>query len=120
MERVSQEFYCGTCKGYCIIRLNTALDKYEVDIRCPNCGHEHRRHVYKGHVKERGRYMSSAREIIVPNKATYSKEPRTPGMIAAHARGDHTWDRCDLRRDGVLLETPRKNPWLKKLGLVSQ
>lgn len=105
-KRITQEFYCGTCQGYCLIRLNTGLDNIEVDIRCPNpdCHHEHRRRVYKGRIEERGRYGAGAKPKfrICTTKATYSKKPRTKTMEKAQKDG-WTGARCDLRRDGVIL-----------------
>ena len=104
-QRITQEFYCGTCKGYCLIRLNVALDNIEVDIRCPNpdCKHEHRRRVYKGRIEERGRYGGAdVKQRIRTTLATYSKQPRTKTMKKAERKGS-SCDRCDLRRDGVIL-----------------
>lgn len=106
-KRITQEFYCGTCKGYCLIRLNVGLNNIEVDICCPNpdCNHEHRRCVYKGRIEERGRFGGSKiKERIRTTFATYSKTPRTRAMSRAEKRGS-TYDRCDLRRDGIILTT---------------
>lgn len=104
-KRITQEFYCGTCKGYCLFRLNVGLNNIEVDIRCPNpdCNHEHRRCVYKGRIEERGRFGGGKiNQRIRTTFATYSKKPRTKAMDKAQKNG-YTGARCDLRRDGVIL-----------------
>ena len=51
MSRISQEFYCGECSGYFVVRLNIALN-HEAEIVCPNCGHEHCRVVRNGIITE--------------------------------------------------------------------
>lgn len=79
MPRVSQEFYCNECDGYFIVRLNTKLN-HEAVIRCPNCGHEHRRCVKNGEIYEQGRFSSDHKETILPTKTSYSKKPFTEEM----------------------------------------
>lgn len=98
MDRVSQEFYCGECSGYFLIRLNTALN-HEAEIKCPNCGHEHRRCVVNGEIFEKGRHTTTSREKILTSMASYSKTPITQKM-----RDAHEGKQFHGRRDGVVLE----------------
>ena len=97
MERVSQEFYCHECDGYFLVRLNTAIN-HEVEVRCPNCGHEHRRCIVHGQILENGRYKSDVREKILTSMANYSKTPRTHKM--QEDEKSKKWG----RRDGVIIE----------------
>ncbi len=87
MERVLQEFYCGECQGFFTIKLNMALN-HEVEICCPNCGHEHRRCIVEGHVYESGRYQTNSKEKIRTSKASYTKDPITEKMKTARSRRD--------------------------------
>lgn len=102
MARISQEFYCGECKHYFFVRLNSQLT-HEVLIVCPNtaCNHEHRRCVVNGEIRELGRFQSDIREEIVSTPVSLSKEPRTLKMRNA------ALDRLQAysgRRDGVTIE----------------
>ncbi len=99
MARVSQEFYCGECKHYFIVRLNMSLNQ-EVHIQCPNnaCKHEHRRCIKNGLIFESGRYHTDAKEEVLPNPATLSKTPKTDKMKKAHEESSY-----NQRRDGVPL-----------------
>lgn len=90
MSRVSQEFYCGECNGYFVVRLNMAIN-HRVEIICPNCGHQHLRNIVDGVIYEKGRYDGKAVEEIMPTKASYSKKSRTEAMVNS------------AKRDGVVL-----------------
>lgn len=103
MGRISQEFYCGECKGYFVVRLNIELN-HEVEIACPNCGHEHRRCIVDGLIFEQGRHTTQVKEKILVTKANYSKTPITEKMREAHNRA------YGGRRDGVPL--PMMDQWL--------
>jgi predicted RNA-binding Zn-ribbon protein involved in translation (DUF1610 family) len=92
-ERASQEFYCGACEGYFMVRLNMALN-HEVHVKCPKCGHEHRRVIKGGVIYDNGRYKSEVVENILTTMATYHKEPVTVKMKKAQKWG---------RRDGIEL-----------------
>jgi len=103
MSRVTQEFYCGECQGYFLIRLNMVLN-FEAFIRCPNCGHEHRRVVMNGEIYEQGRYKVDVKETIRTTKSQYSKEPFTKKMKDARKWSD--------RRDGVEIDYEMAQRWL--------
>ena len=105
MSRVSQEFYCGECQGYFVVRLNMALN-FEAYIKCPKCGHEHRRVIKDGQIHEVGRYASNVKETILTTLATYSKEPFTEKMQKATRYGD--------RRNGVPIDPIMSDRWLEK------
>lgn len=107
MERITQEFYCGECKGYFLVRLNMSLN-FEALIKCPNCGHEHRRVVKNGEIFEQGRHQVDVRETILTTMATYSKEPFTDKMKKAHTK--QSWDG---RRDGVPIDHMLADRWLQ-------
>lgn len=102
MERISQEFFCGECHGYFLVRLNIALN-HEAEIVCPNCGHEHRRCIKDGQIYEQGRFNTTIKEKIRPTSATYSKTPLTEKMQQAH-------EKHGSRRDGVPVMMDR---WLE-------
>lgn len=104
-QRASQEFYCGECVGYFLVRLNMALN-HEVEVRCPNCGHEHRRVVRDGVIYESGRFASSVKEKVLTTIATYHKEP-----ITEHMQNAHAWD----RRDAVKISADQKSRWSEML-----
>lgn len=109
MARISQEFYCGECKGYFLVRLNMALN-FEAEIVCPNCGHKHRRCVKDGQIYEGGRFNTDSKEEIMPTKASYSKTPLTEKMQKAHEKNDFNG-----RRDGVVVcdRPPMYDRWLE-------
>lgn len=104
-QRASQEFYCGECNGYFMVRLNMALN-HEVHVKCPNCGHEHRRVVQDGIIYESGRYGSDVKERVLTTIATYHKEPITERMIKAHAKKQYAG-----RRDGVKMTSEQLERW---------
>ena len=104
MSRLSQEFYCGECKGYFIVRLNMSLN-FEALIKCPNCNHEHRRVIKDGEIYEIGRHQVPVKETILTTIATYSKEPFTDKMKEAHKKGG--WG----RRDGVVFDNTMAERW---------
>jgi len=107
MGRISQEFYCGECKGYFAIRLNMSLN-HEVEIVCPNCKHEHRRRIEDGQIFERGRHITPISEKILTSMANYSKTPITQRMRDAHEKQIYS-----ARRDGVPYENqPMMEQWL--------
>ena len=93
MARVLQEFYCGECDGYFFVKLNMALN-HEIELRCPNCAHEHRRCIVEGQIYESGRYRTDSKEKVLTSKATYSKLPLTEKMKELHTKNGN-------RRDGV-------------------
>lgn len=103
MSRVTQEFYCGECRGYFLVHLNMSLN-IEVHIKCPKCGHEHRRVIKDGEIYEKGRYAVDAKETIHTTIAQYSKEPFTAKMQRASRWGD--------RRDGVPMDYAMAERWL--------
>ena len=98
MAKTSQEFYCGECKGYWILILNSYLDGYEVEVVCPNCNHEHRRCISKGQIVESGRFANAPKEKIISPKSSYHKEP-------IHIRMDKAKKSFDSRRDGAVLKS---------------
>lgn len=102
---MSQEFYCGECNGYFVVRLNMALN-HVVHVQCPECGHEHRRVIKHGVIYENGRYNESVVENIHTTKATYSKEPLTEKMRKAHDANSYSG-----RRDGVKLTNEQLSRW---------
>jgi hypothetical protein len=103
MSRVTQEFYCGECQGYFLVRLNMALN-FEAHIKCPKCEHEHRRIIKDGEIYEKGRYGVDVKETIHTTMAQYSKEPFTAKMKKASKWGD--------RRDGVPMDHVMAERWL--------
>lgn len=105
MSRISQEFYCGECTGYFLVRLNDSLN-HGVEIVCPNCGHEHRRCIVDGQIFENGRHETPVKEKIRPTKVSYSKEPLTTQMKQAGGWGQ--------RRDGSILTEMMRSRWLEK------
>lgn len=112
MGRVSQEFYCGECDHYFVVRLNMALN-HEALIVCPNkdCKHEHRRCIVEGIIYEQGRFETDHEEEILPNPATLSKTPITDKMRkAAETEGPRSY--CKKRRDGVPLG-PLAESWAR-------
>lgn len=106
MSRVTQEFYCGECQGYFLVRLNMALN-FEALIKCPKCGHEHRRCINNGEICEQGRHHTDVRETIHTTMATYSKEPFTDRMRKAHDQRSYSG-----RRDGVPIDPIMAGSWL--------
>lgn len=104
-QRTSQEFYCGECKGYFLVRLNMALN-HEVFVKCPNCDHEHRRVIKDGTIYESGRFSADAKEVLRTTMATYHKEPITERMKKAHDKNSY----CD-RRDGAVMSTAQMERW---------
>jgi hypothetical protein len=104
-QRASQEFYCGECEGYFIVRLNMALN-HEVYVKCPNCGHEHRRVVQDGLIYELGRFATEAKEKVLTTKATYHKEPVTDRLREAHKKLSYS-----ERRSGVEMSDDSLSRW---------
>jgi len=102
-----QEFYCGECVGYFMVKLNMALN-YEVHIKCPKCGHEHRRVIKDGEIYENGRYQVDIKETVHTTIATYSKDPFTKKMQEAHE--NNSWGE---RRDGVPFNSVMADRWLQ-------
>jgi hypothetical protein len=123
VNRQTQEFYCGECKGYFMVTLNIALN-HEVEVVCPgpNCGHEHRRCVVDGQILENGRFSSNSKEKLRPSSASYSKEPLTAKMQAA-AKNNGGSGYCGQRRDGSVLSPAMMDRWLevaaREKGIVS-
>lgn len=107
-RRTSQEFYCGECKGYFIVRLNVALN-HEMVMKCPKCGHEHRRVIKDGVIYESGRFESPVKERVLTTLATYHKQPVTDRMKRAH--GIISWGG---RRDGVQMTPEQMERWAEK------
>ena len=94
MDKIRQEFYCGNCSGYFRIKLAMNYDRI-IHLNCPNCGHQHKRKIVSGIIKEEGRdYGDAVEEIVVP-KSAYSKEPLSEHFRAARAFAQ--------KRDGIKL-----------------
>jgi len=104
-QRVTQEFYCGECQGYFMVRLNMALN-HEVHVKCPSCGHEHRRVIKDGVIYESGRYSADVKETVRTTMATYHKEPITERMRKAHDGSSYGG-----RRDGVEMSAAQMERW---------
>src|SRR5262245_55214998 len=77
--RVLQEFYCGECHKFFDVKLNVALN-HEIHVRCPGCGHEHRRCIENGLIKENGRYKNDLKETVVASKASLRDKPFSKAM----------------------------------------
>jgi ribosomal protein L32 len=90
-----------------MIRLNMSLN-FEAHIKCPNCGHEHRRVIKDGEIYEQGRHHADVKETIHTTMATYSKEPFTDKMKKAHEK--RSWND---RRDGVPIDYYMADRWLQ-------
>ena len=103
MSRISQEFYCGECSGYFLVRLNINLN-HEIEVVCPNCGHEHRRCIVEGQIFEQGRFKVNSKEKVRPTKASYAKEPLTTKMRLSGSS----------KRDGSILTEQMRSRWLEK------
>ena len=88
--KVFQEFYCGECRGYILVKLNMSLN-HVVEVVCPNCDHHHLRNIKDGQIFEQGRGTGAYKEEICPPKSAYSKESRV---------------NTPPRRDGVKIEKP--------------
>ena len=73
--KIFQEFYCGECRGYILVKLNMALN-HVVEVVCPNCDHHHLRNIMDGQIFEKGRMNGQYKEEICPPKSAYSKESR--------------------------------------------
>jgi hypothetical protein len=95
--KVFQEFYCGECQGYILIKLNMALN-HIVHVVCPNCGHQHKRCIQDGQIFEKGRESGMHVEELCPPKSAYSKEPRSLKMESATGYSS--------KRDGQKIEKP--------------
>lgn len=106
-QRTSQEFYCGECSGYFLVRLNMALN-HGIMVCCPKCGHEHRRVIKDGVIYENGRYDSTVKEKVLTSMATYHKEPVTEQMKKAHS--ERSWG---SRRDGITMTDDQLMRWLE-------
>jgi hypothetical protein len=104
MARMSQEFYCGECQNYFIVRLNMELN-HEVLVVCPNkkCKHEHRRRIENGQIFESGRFSKEPAEHVLANVATLSKIPFTEQMQKAAEKNSYGG-----RRDGVPIIDPMR------------
>jgi hypothetical protein len=77
-----------------------------VEIRCPNCDHQHRRCIKDGQILEQGRHSSPSKEIIRPLKSTYSKQPLTEKMREAQESNRSA-------RDGECVSHEMFNRWLE-------
>jgi len=108
--RITQEFYCGECSGYFLVRLNMELNSV-VMIRCPKCSHLHQRCINDGQIFEKGRHQTSVKENIRTTMATYSKEPHTVKMQEAQKKNKHS-TYCADRRDGVPMSQDQMDRWL--------
>ena len=49
---VNQELYCHNCNRYVQFRIDNELDGEHI-VKCPNCNHEHYRHVDHGKITDR-------------------------------------------------------------------
>ena len=127
MASVWQEFYCGNCQGYILVKLNLALNMI-VEVCCPGwhgddtsklCKHKHLRCIKDGRIFENGRKEGQCKEEICPPRSAYSKEPFTKHMrdvTQANAwkekrDGAVIKDSNDLVRDAMMQEI-----WFEKFG----
>lgn len=81
-RRIEVEFWCGECKHYIYLKLNTALEGNHVVV-CPQCNHKHYRVVNNGIITgdryEEGKCIA---DEIMPMKSAATKERRQRGGIA--------------------------------------
>lgn len=109
-DSITQEFYCGECSGYFLVRLNINLNM-EVMVRCPKCNHLHQRCITDGQIFEKGRFQTKVKENIRTTMASYSKKPHTEEMQKAHKKNKHD-PYCSDRRDGVPMSPAMMDRWL--------
>lgn len=95
--KVFQEFYCGNCQGYILVKLNMSLN-HIVEVVCPNCQHHHKRCIHDGQIFEKGREQGMHKEELCPPKSAYSKEPRSVKMEKNNSYA--------TKRDGQVIEKP--------------
>lgn len=105
----TQEFYCSECQVYFLVTLFVGQTDYEVEVVCPNCGHQHRRCIHNGEIHEQGRFATATKERILSTKSTISKEPRTARFKKATGWG--------ARRDGVPMDDGEMSHWLQQSWL---
>lgn len=107
MTQEAQEFYCGECRTYFIIKLNMALESI-VFVVCPGCEHEHQRSIRAGRLTEEGRHESTPTLKIRALKSTMSKTPLTEAMQRAHETHSYQGRRC-----GIPVPPPMYDRWLE-------
>lgn len=77
------EFYCGMCQHYTYV--NLMLLEGEHVMSCPNCGHEHYRHVKEGQITEtrwNGKNQPHYKIVAPKSACVPAKERRQLGLIA--------------------------------------
>ena len=72
--RVTQEFYCNECDGYFRVTLNMELN-INVKVHCPNCDHQHCRHIVNGVLFDQHQQLYTNFEELHPQKSSYTKTP---------------------------------------------
>jgi len=83
-KRIEAEFWCGSCRHYLYVKLNTGLEGNHIII-CPECGHKHYRLVKSGVITSDRFYegLAIADEIIpMRSAAVPANERRKRGDIA--------------------------------------
>lgn len=115
--KIWQEFYCGECKGYFRVKLNTAINM-AVEMVCPNCGHEHHRYIKDGVIYENGRYGNEPKEKIYPPKSAYSKEAFTQKMAQSKWARDGVVikNEDDLNKENAAASAMIKERWFEIHG----
>lgn len=112
--KIWQEFYCNNCDGWFRVRLNMALNM-SVKMICPNCQHEHHRHIDNGQIKDNG-HSTTIKEEICPPKSAYSKEPLT-AKAKKHARdGIKIEQESDLNKRNPVADAMIKERWFEIYG----
>ena len=115
-DRVWQEFYCGECEGYIRVKLNMALNQ-EVEVVCPKCGHQHRRVVTNGEIRERGRYAEPLKEEICPPMSAYQKNPWTEKMRNSYDRRNGVRiKKSEVPEGHVQAQQSLQESWFGKFG----
>jgi hypothetical protein len=102
VARTYQEFYCGNCRTYFMLGLNSHLEGYEIEVVCPECKHEHRRCIDKGQIVEAGRHKNAPKEKIIAMKSSCHKEPIHVRMAKADSGKDY-----QAHRDGQVFKSDK-------------
>ena len=83
-KRIEAEFWCGECRHYIYVKLNTGLEGNHIVV-CPQCGHKHYRLVKCGVItSDRFNESQPLVDEIIPMKsaAVPADQRRKRGSIA--------------------------------------
>lgn len=98
------EIHCHGCRRYVRFQLDHSLDGNHV-VKCPRCGHEHCRVIYRGHITGDRWDSRNSNRLWITSAVTYVSSMYTANSCATSTIIMDSWATADSASRGYFSAT---------------